>query len=107
MGERDNLAVPYFFGFAAVTIAAVTILGLPTPSTIIPFQNHEIRTRFDFGKPWEQQGGTTSSVLEVDREVFDQIEIIQTFADNLLDEIIDLDPKIVKVVNDNFWDLLA
>lgn len=35
----------------------------------------------------------------------EQEKVLQNFYDNLLNSQVDLDPEILKLIDDNFWDL--
>jgi len=58
--------------------------------------------------PWEEErSNKTSDSLEVNRfDTLDKLNILQKFASNFVKDLETLDPKISKLVDDNFWDLI-
>lgn len=104
MQDDDHSFLPYTLRFAAITTAA--IICLTNQQNIVPSQTYNLKSDVEIFKSWDPQL-TYTSFEKIDHETLSQFKTIQNFAEKLYDEITDLDPKIVKMVDDNFWGLLA
>lgn len=100
-------STPYSIGLVA-TFTAAAVLGLSASSTtLVPAQHIGIKTPVAIHKPWEEYDTTSSVAFEEGSDMLAQLEAVQAFSNSLLDGLIDLDPEVVEVVNENFWDILS
>ena len=103
MQEKENIFLPYTIGFVALTAAAV--VGLTSTQNLLPSKTYNL-SGLDVAYSWDAEL-TYTPFEKVDSETLLQFKTIQSFADRLYEEITDLDPQIVEMVDDKFWDLLA
>jgi hypothetical protein len=107
MSATNSYISPYTLGFAAITAAAFINLAT-VDHNLIPSRNYALPQSLVGLNQWEnQQRGTIVSWSLDDTGLMGKLEVIQKFASGLLDKSKDLNPEIVQMVNDKFWNLLA
>ncbi len=107
MPTNNSYIFPYTLGFAALTAAAVISLAT-VDQTLVPSRNYDLSKITGGLNHWEsQQQNTVVSWSFANAGLLSKLDIIHNFASGLLNESKDLNPEIVQMVNDNFWDLLA
>lgn len=104
MQEKENMFLPYTIGFVALTAAA--IVGLTSAQTLLPSKTYDLQGGSDAAYSWDVEL-TYTPFVKIDNEALIQFKAIQIFADKLYEETTDLDPQIVEMVDNKFWDLLA
>ncbi len=96
-GTASALLVSISMGLASQGVNPTSYWEVQDPQTVASRYSGER----EFDNPYYSVSRTAE-----EQQMLANIDIAQTFAANLLDNIKDLDADYAKLVNDNFWDLV-
>lgn len=92
-------------GLSATATFAIITYGL-REDLLTPAQNYDLNVIAD-SKPWEEYLKVFYySMTCEEMQALHQIKTLNKFASNLLEKSENIDPIIVKIINDNFAELL-
>lgn len=87
-------------GLSATATAAILAYGIL--ENRVPDKTYQLKLN-DESKSWEECLKTPYySMAHAEMQVFNQIKILNNFASNLLENSVNIDPLISKIINENF-----
>ena len=91
-------------GLATAAVLGYANLGHNTSEISLPSPEHN-KLSFECCLPSEYYQDPYYSLQSQAAEMSEHIEIIHNFVSSILENTEDLDPKISKLIDDNFWEL--
>jgi hypothetical protein len=102
MGEGTFFARFRYALPITITAASLQLHDVPQMN-YVPSKNYDLPNFRLMNYPWEDSYIPST----VDFSLYPNgIEVIQMFATNLLEEMVDIPPEFSRVIDENFWDLI-
>jgi hypothetical protein len=102
---NENFVMPYKLGFIAVTAA---VLISYSDADYLPAKMYKPTANSVTSHSWESfTPGTYSQFSEISGDLIEQIDVLNSFALQFIENSENLKPEAISMINKRFWDLLA